>query len=235
MKLSLILVPLFAGAAVLSCAYVKYEHYLLETRANSGDADAQYQLGKRFCSSEVESRDYAQGVFWMRKAAAQGDVRAETSLGLLYARGLGVGRSYSEAAKWLRKGAERGFPLAQNQLGVMYAQGKGVTRDLDQAMIWFSKAASRGLDVAKKNHEIASVVKRGFIDKVETRNGKTYRRLRVQKVEFDGITVVFQPGKGGFGCAKLKFKDLPEDLQHQYGYTAELSAAQMAWVIAQPL
>ena len=76
-----------------------------------------------------------------------------------------------------------------------------------------------------------------FPSQITTRDGRTYNDTEKLRVEPDGILVQYQPGHRGFGMAKLKFQDLPDDLQRQYGYDAKAAAeyekqqaeAQDAW------
>jgi hypothetical protein len=60
---------------------------------------------------------------------------------------------------------------------------------------------------------------------IRTLDGRTYRVVNVQKVEPDGLFVEFVPAGGGIGLTKIKFRDLPDSFQQQYGYTAEKAAA----------
>jgi len=53
---------------------------------------------------------------------------------------------------------------------------------------------------------------------VVTRNGDTYKNVKIQKVTPDGLVIAYTPANGGVGISKIKFVDLPDDLQRQYGY-----------------
>ncbi len=59
---------------------------------------------------------------------------------------------------------------------------------------------------------------------ITTRDGKTYNAVEKVRVDPDGILVNYQPGEGGYGLAKLKFRDLPDDLQKKYNYDEKKSA-----------
>jgi len=59
---------------------------------------------------------------------------------------------------------------------------------------------------------------------ITTRDGKTYNAVVKQRVEPDGILVSYEPAPGGFGMAKLKFRDLPDDVQKKYGYDEKKAA-----------
>jgi S1-C subfamily serine protease len=61
--------------------------------------------------------------------------------------------------------------------------------------------------------------------KVTTRSGKTYKGVVVQKVAPDGLVIGYTMTDGGVGIAKLKFKDLSDTLQQQFGYNPTNAAA----------
>ena len=48
-------------------------------------------------------QNYAQGLFWCRKAADKGNAWAQTSLGFMYQNGLGVAQDYVQAQEWYEK------------------------------------------------------------------------------------------------------------------------------------
>ena len=52
----------------------------LKTRAANGDADAQFNLGKRYYKGEGVTKDFAEAVRWYRKAAEQGVAEAKIKL-----------------------------------------------------------------------------------------------------------------------------------------------------------
>ena len=58
-------------------------------------------------------------------------------------------------------------------------------------------------------------------DRITTLDGKTYEKVILDKVEADGLLVLFSPVEGGSGTAKLKFRNLPVELQERYGYDAD--------------
>ena len=58
-----------------------------------------------------------------------------------------------------------------------------------------------------------------------TRKGVAYKGVVVQKIAPDGLVIAYSQTNGGLGIAKLKFKDLPDDLQQQFGYNSTNAAA----------
>jgi uncharacterized protein len=82
-----------------------YRERLLE-RAQKGDAEAQFDLGKNYESGRIGlPRDISQAQYWYRKAADQGDPFAEASLGILFNFGKGVTRDYVQAYIWYERAA----------------------------------------------------------------------------------------------------------------------------------
>ncbi|MDB6032075.1 MAG: hypothetical protein JWM16_2413 [Verrucomicrobiales bacterium] len=61
--------------------------------------------------------------------------------------------------------------------------------------------------------------------KITTLDGKTYQEVTVQKIQPDGLLVEFSLAGGGFGTAKLKFRNLPEGVREPYRYDALQAAA----------
>src|SRR5258708_32790254 len=58
--------------------------------AERGDPEAQYPIGRMYEFGNGYPQHKAQGIAWIRKAAAQGDVDAEQELGVSYATGDGI-------------------------------------------------------------------------------------------------------------------------------------------------
>jgi hypothetical protein len=63
-----------------------------------------------------------------------------------------------------------------------------------------------------------------FPSRVTTRDGTEYKDAVKLRVYPDGILVSYHPAAGGIGLAKLKFQELPEGLQKQYGYDPKNAA-----------
>ncbi len=112
--------------------------------AERGDPEAQYRIGRMYEFGNGYPQDKAQGIAWIRKAAAQGHVDAEQELGVVYATGDGVKQDNVQAVAWFRKAAEQGDATAQYNLGLLYAKGQGVARDYAQAVDWWRKSAVQG-------------------------------------------------------------------------------------------
>lgn len=126
------------------------------SRANGGDATAQYNLGMRYGAGTGVPKDYAEAARWLRKAADQGLARAQFNLGMLYANGQGVTKDAAEAATWVSKAAESGDAAAQTTMGIMYATGQGVKQDDSEAAKWYRKAIDAYRKVADEGDPSAA-------------------------------------------------------------------------------
>jgi TPR repeat protein len=117
----------------------------LMLKAEQGDADAQYNLGKMFYDGHGLDKNYTEAMKWYRLAAAQGNAKAQFNLGGMLERGQGViAQDRAEAMKWYRLAAEQGNADAQLTMGNMFYDGHGVAQDYKEAMKWYRLAAEQG-------------------------------------------------------------------------------------------
>jgi TPR repeat protein len=127
----------------------------LQKRADSGDAVAQFALGKAYESGNGLPQRADQAAIWYRKAAEQGDEKAQNSLAVLYWLGDGVEKDKTEAVRWYRRAAHQGNANAMFNLGAAYYNGEGVRINDTLAYAWFllsSEAGNpSGQDAAKRS------------------------------------------------------------------------------------
>ena len=149
----------------------------LQSKAQSGDAEAQYWLGTIYTEGETPKpleegtgwllksaeQGYAPAQFayglvsrldnpsvgerWMLRAAEQGDTDAQFWLGVAYERNWFGTVDIQEAIKWYRKSADGGNPDAQVELGEKYEEGEGVEQNYKVAAEWYRKAAEHVPDL----------------------------------------------------------------------------------------
>ena len=119
--------------------------------ANSGDSQAQFELGSQYSIGDGVAKDYSKGFYWYEKAAKQGNVYAQHNIGLMYEKGVGVVLDYSKAVGWYEKSVAAGYADSQLNLGVMYGNGDGVPRNPQKAIELFKLAAKQGNMQAKYN------------------------------------------------------------------------------------
>ncbi len=132
----------------------------LRAKAEKGDAESQFQLGRLYVKGKEVPQDYVEAMKWYRKAANQGHAAAEFAIGSLYWLGHGVTQDYTEAARWTSKAADAGLPEAEVALGTSYDQGLGVEQDPAKAFAWISIALEMTTDdklKAKAKMYLASV------------------------------------------------------------------------------
>lgn len=116
----------------------------LHKRADSGDAAAQFALGKAYESGNGVLQRGDQAATWYRKAAEQGNKEAQGSLGVLYWSGNGVETDKAEAVRWYRKAASQGDGNAMFNLGVAYYDGEGIAHNDTLAYAWFLLSSEAG-------------------------------------------------------------------------------------------
>ncbi len=137
--------------SVMAMAFVNgAELAELVGRAEKGEAPAQLELGGIYVTGKGVTKDVAEGVKWISKAAEQGNSEAQMKLGGIYIGGRGVLKNSREAAKWYKMSAEQGNPDAQCQIGRMHLTGAGVPKDDVEAYKWSSLAATQGNEAARK-------------------------------------------------------------------------------------
>lgn len=122
------------------------EFAALLAKAEKGDAQAQFDLGRQYLGGKGSplQRDEAASLQWLRKSAAQNYAQAIFWVGLAYQDGNGVKQDDLEAAKWLRRAADLKLADAQYALGWYYVAARGMERNMDEAMKLFLAAAEQG-------------------------------------------------------------------------------------------
>jgi len=113
--------------------------------AESGDPDAQFNLGQAYRLGRGVAVNLAASQIWLGRAAAKGHVDAQTTLGLL----LFDSGNRDEGLRWLAAAAEKSDPRAMLVYGTALFNGDGVKRDPVLAYAYVSRAAAQGLPPAK--------------------------------------------------------------------------------------
>jgi TPR repeat protein len=120
---------------------------IYHTKANQGDADAQFNLAFLYHRGVGTPRDDRYAIYWYTKAAEQGHVNAQYSLGDLYRRGGGeeIQRDYKQAFYWLTKAAEQGCANAQYSLGDLcqYGLSIGILKHQNKVIILLKRTGTR--------------------------------------------------------------------------------------------
>jgi cell division septation protein DedD len=112
--------------------------------AESGDADAQFNLGQAYKLGRGVTQDLPQAAQWFGRAAQQGHLQAQDNYGLV----LYDMNNKTEALQWLQRSAERGEPRAQFVMGAELFNGTNIARDLPRAYALMKRASDAGLQRA---------------------------------------------------------------------------------------
>ena len=73
----------------------------IRSRAEQGDAVAQFDLGRLYDKGQGVTQDVQEAVKWYRLAAAQDYAKAQYNLGVMYIQGKGVPQDFVRAHMWL--------------------------------------------------------------------------------------------------------------------------------------
>ena len=117
--------------------------------AESGDADAQFNLGQAYRLGRGVTINLGAAKTWFERAAIAGHLDAQTTLGLL----LFQNGDQQQGLKWLRRAADQGEPRALLVYGTALYNGDAVTQDRLLGYAFVSRAAQQGLGPAKETLE----------------------------------------------------------------------------------
>ncbi len=115
--------------------------------AEQGDAEAQYFLGRWYCSGQGVPKDSTKAVEWYRKSAEQGNADAQYELDQMLFMHNNRG-DYAEALGWYIKSTEGGSTLAVLPIGEIYYFGLGVPTDPVKAAKWWRNVAGETSELA---------------------------------------------------------------------------------------
>jgi TPR repeat protein len=116
----------------------------LVRQAESGQTQAQFELGRAYEDGKGVEQNDAHAVEWFRKSADQGNAQAQNSLGVMYALGRGVQRDREEAVRWYKKSAKQGLAEGIYNVAISYYNGEGVDENIGLAYSWMMLAQRRG-------------------------------------------------------------------------------------------
>ncbi|THD70533.1 tetratricopeptide repeat protein [Phenylobacterium sp.] len=117
--------PLEAGQEALRRGEYSGAMTRLLPLADSGDTQAQYEVGRMYEGGQGVAKDYGKAASWYRKSAANGNHQAQLLLSLMFARGQGVPQDDKEGLAWLAKSGEGAPPEKQRAMRMLYYQTRG--------------------------------------------------------------------------------------------------------------
>lgn len=90
--------------------------------ANTGDVQAEFELGSFYAEGEPSSRDLNQALHWFEQASLQGHAQAQYHLGLMFFHGEGVPANNVQAYILLKMAAVNGAEEAMDSADQVAAQ-----------------------------------------------------------------------------------------------------------------
>ncbi|HYK54306.1 MAG TPA: tetratricopeptide repeat protein [Candidatus Eremiobacteraceae bacterium] len=116
----------------------------LRRLAETGNADAECELGYKYVYGTGVSKDYREARRWFIEGASKHNGCAINGLAGSYENGWGVAVDPALAISYYKAAASLGYPAAYGNLGRAYERGFGVQPDDAVAFQWYLKAANAG-------------------------------------------------------------------------------------------
>ena len=110
----------------------------LQTLAERGDSDAQWQMAVRYHNGEGVPQDDTQAMKWFERAAEQGHLDAQSRLGAYYWAGRGAPEDLSKAYYWSAIATAQGDEISKSRLeGLTYQMTRAqISSAQQQAELW---------------------------------------------------------------------------------------------------
>ena len=119
--------------------------------ANSGDVQAQCELGKCYADGEIVEQDYKKSLYWFNEAEKNGDVMAVGCLGVMYELGRGVEADINKAIEYYQRAAYENDSTGTYNIGLCYFYGKGIVKENKRRAInYITEVAEAGFVKAMK-------------------------------------------------------------------------------------
>ena len=115
----------------------------VRTRAESGEAEAQYYLGVMYKTGDWVQKNDTEAARWYRLATDQGHADVQATLGNMYAMGVAIPENLDAALRYSRLAANQGNARGLSNLAGMYEIGLGVPQNDVMAYMYMNLAASR--------------------------------------------------------------------------------------------
>jgi uncharacterized protein len=112
--------------------------------AESGDAQAQFELGRAYEDGKGVAQNDARAAELFRQSADQGNAQAQNSLGVMYALGRGVQQDKEQAVRWYKRAVKQGLAEGIYNVAISYYNGEGIEENIALACTWMMVAQRRG-------------------------------------------------------------------------------------------
>ena len=118
---------------------------LLKSAADSGDSDAEVNLGYMYARGQAVAEDQAEAMRLYRLSADKGNGEGMNAIAYKYEFGTGVPVDMKMAVEWFCRAIDIGDPRAMNNLAILHARGQGgVDYDLNEARSLWRQSAALG-------------------------------------------------------------------------------------------
>jgi len=152
--------------------------HLIKT-AESGNIEAQHQLGMMYANGNGVDLDYKNAFIWLDKAASHDHVQALRTLAWLYANGFGIEQNDHAAQDICNKLAEMGDAKDQYYLASLYQTGVyGMQPDSKKMVHWYYQAALQHYPRAQ--YALAKIILKG-VD-IEPNNEMAFQWLSLADI-----------------------------------------------------
>ncbi len=116
----------------------------LTLAADSGNIDAQHNLGTIYFCGSLTDKDTEKGIKYLKMAAENGMPVSQYNLALAYLNGDGVEKNVEQAIKYLKSSAKSDYANSYVQLSKLYLSKEHMERDLEKAQFWAEEAIKHG-------------------------------------------------------------------------------------------
>ncbi|MBO4807357.1 MAG: sel1 repeat family protein [Paludibacteraceae bacterium] len=142
-----------------------FEQYQKE--AESGNVDAQYNLGRCYFEGQGVKEDKKKAVEWYKKAAESGHAKARVALGICYCNNIGVDSIWHKdncaaGLKWFLRAAEENDDI-EAMRWVASSYWTGFDPNLPLAVEWYEKILARERDAVSLTN-LAQIYLEGDVD-----------------------------------------------------------------------
>jgi TPR repeat protein len=121
-------------------------HKKFDARAKSGDAEAQFQLGRKLIGRFINHKYRTEGIAWVGKAAQAGHPRAMETYGSSFLYGWeNTKADTATALYWFSKAAATGNTDAMLSLAEYYSSGVFAELNLEKTQYWIDEAVRHGM------------------------------------------------------------------------------------------
>jgi hypothetical protein len=150
----------------------------LVSKAKSGDAEAQFEIGKRLDSGQGVASDPKLAADWYRKAALQGHPKAAEYLAIFYEEGIGVPKDLEKAKQWRERAKGTPVPTIAPSLPIEPKGERSINESIKKLLL-----EQKQLD--EKLEELEKVKERLLEQKMI--RATRLKTLQESKLEKDGI------------------------------------------------